>query len=747
MIPKIIHYCWISGEENMPDDIKACIESWHKYLPDYQFINWNDSNFDWNICEFTKNCRENNLYAFCSDYVRFWALYNYGGIYLDSDVMVYKSFDELLKLKRVITSELYWSVNDFIEAAIIGSQKGDKLIGKILDWYNNTKEKFSKSHFIVAPGIINDCCEEYYISPIKDINDECTDEDTVSVLDANKFFNHDSEYAFAQHQFKGSWWANASNDCTKNDDLKIFLCAHKPIENYIPKDKKYVILDVTGNADNSFNDNFHDIIDISDDEFVKSHNVSYSEGAAMYWLWKHPDIIPEYICFGHYRRMFLYFSEKMEKQIPRIIDRHGAIIAKPWNHEETQNKTNIFAMYNDHFKEDTDALIESIKEVFPEYCNDLNKLLYDKYQYAFNCFAMKKEDFLKMCDMCFNVLARFDEKRGYINNETVSKYAIDKFRNERFKFPIGFQLRINGYYLEWLTDLFYRHNFDIEKCYKCDIGIPEIIKSRFDFTGKRKLFSKDNLKIFLCAHKPIENHIPKDKKYTIIDVTGNADNSFNDNFHDIIDISNDEFVKTHNICYSEGCAMKWLCNHPDVIPEYICFCHYRRMFCDFILSENNMQKYVDNYGAIIPNDYDFTTKMRINNKAAIRYDHPRSEINIFIKCVEEVAPEYLDAFKEFLQDKTTHPWNCFVMRKDDFLEMCEFCFRVLGHFDKKQGYKNNEDVKRKMQELSDKKKLNIDKVDWQSRLQGFLLEYLTDTYYRYKYGVKHCYKSNVYQPL
>ena len=55
MIPKIIHYCWISGEENMPDDIKQCISSWHKYLPDYQFINWNDSNFDWNICEFTKS--------------------------------------------------------------------------------------------------------------------------------------------------------------------------------------------------------------------------------------------------------------------------------------------------------------------------------------------------------------------------------------------------------------------------------------------------------------------------------------------------------------------------------------------------------------------------------------------------------------------------------------------------------------------------------------------------------------------
>ena len=145
MIPKIIHYCWISGEENMPDDIKQCISSWHKYLPDYQFINWNDSNFDWNICEFTKYNREQNNYAFCSDYIRFWALYNYGGIYLDTDVLVNKSFDKLLNLNRIITSEIAYTQNNYLEAALMGFHKGDEILKDCLDYYH-TNPKFTKTN-------------------------------------------------------------------------------------------------------------------------------------------------------------------------------------------------------------------------------------------------------------------------------------------------------------------------------------------------------------------------------------------------------------------------------------------------------------------------------------------------------------------------------------------------------------------------------------------------------------------------
>lgn len=205
MIPKLIHYCWISDEQNMPANIKECINSWHKYLPDYEFINWNDSNFNWNISTFTKHCRENNLYAFCSDYIRYWALYNYGGIYLDSDVMVYKSFDDLLQMKRILTKEIHKPF-DYIEAAIIGSEKNDKIFEPIIDFYDNCPLDFSYTQFIVAPNIMTKFWNKYYkLLDINDPNKESKEDNILSILNVDKYFNSDSKYAYAEHKFIGSW--------------------------------------------------------------------------------------------------------------------------------------------------------------------------------------------------------------------------------------------------------------------------------------------------------------------------------------------------------------------------------------------------------------------------------------------------------------------------------------------------------------------------------------------------------------
>jgi len=205
MIPKIIHYCWISGEENMPVKIKKCLESWHKHLPDYDFINWNDSNFDWNICEFTKHCRKNNIYAFCSDYVRFWALYNYGGIYLDTDVMLYKSFDSLLNMNRINTKETNGHI---LEAAILGTEKGDELYNKIINWYNTTN-KFPFKDIITAPQVLLEVIEinGYKLHEINDINDEIKDEKIINLLNYRKYFSR-FEMNFntiANHLFKSHW--------------------------------------------------------------------------------------------------------------------------------------------------------------------------------------------------------------------------------------------------------------------------------------------------------------------------------------------------------------------------------------------------------------------------------------------------------------------------------------------------------------------------------------------------------------
>ncbi|MFP3393795.1 glycosyltransferase, partial [Brevibacillus sp. SIMBA_076] len=76
--------------------IEKCIESWEKHLPDYEFVEWNEENFDINCNQFVKEAYEEKKWAFVSDYVRLWALYHYGGIYLDTDVEVLKGFDAFL---------------------------------------------------------------------------------------------------------------------------------------------------------------------------------------------------------------------------------------------------------------------------------------------------------------------------------------------------------------------------------------------------------------------------------------------------------------------------------------------------------------------------------------------------------------------------------------------------------------------------------------------------------------------------
>lgn len=95
MIPKVIHYCWF-GRNCLPPLAVKCIASWRKYFPDYEIKEWNEDNFDVNMIPYTKEAYEAKKYAFVSDYARFWILYNYGGLYFDTDVEVIKSFDEIL---------------------------------------------------------------------------------------------------------------------------------------------------------------------------------------------------------------------------------------------------------------------------------------------------------------------------------------------------------------------------------------------------------------------------------------------------------------------------------------------------------------------------------------------------------------------------------------------------------------------------------------------------------------------------
>jgi len=96
MIPKVIHYCWFGGNP-LPEDAKRCIASWRRYMPDYEIKEWNETNFDVHVNTYCSQAYEAKKYAFVSDYARLWVLYNYGGVYFDTDVEVIKPLSNILQ--------------------------------------------------------------------------------------------------------------------------------------------------------------------------------------------------------------------------------------------------------------------------------------------------------------------------------------------------------------------------------------------------------------------------------------------------------------------------------------------------------------------------------------------------------------------------------------------------------------------------------------------------------------------------
>lgn len=142
MIPKVIHYCWF-GKTEEPEEVLRCIDTWKRHCPGYQIIRWDEGSFNVNSVPYTKDAYAEQCWTKVSNYVRFWALHEYGGIYLDTDIELYKNLDSLLinecffGLEHCKRYPFYQ--NDFrntlFGTAIIGCEKGNETIGRILDYY------------------------------------------------------------------------------------------------------------------------------------------------------------------------------------------------------------------------------------------------------------------------------------------------------------------------------------------------------------------------------------------------------------------------------------------------------------------------------------------------------------------------------------------------------------------------------------------------------------------------------------
>jgi len=135
MIPKIIHYCWFGGNP-LPELAIKCIASWKKYFPDYEIKEWNETNYDVHKIIYTSEAYYARKYAFVSDYARFDILYQYGGIYFDTDVEVIKPFDDILKNGGFMGFELTEKVNAGLG---MGFNAGLEILCQILEFYASLK--------------------------------------------------------------------------------------------------------------------------------------------------------------------------------------------------------------------------------------------------------------------------------------------------------------------------------------------------------------------------------------------------------------------------------------------------------------------------------------------------------------------------------------------------------------------------------------------------------------------------------
>jgi len=223
MIPKKIHYCWLSGE-TMPQMLQNFMETWKKVLPEYEFILWDKKKFDINGVKWVREAYAEKKYAFAADYIRFYALYNHGGIYLDADVEMLKTFNPLLDCESFIGFE-YMSIP---EAAVIGASSGVAWVKKCLDYYADLSfyDERGKIRNLAVPIMVKNVLRKHYGQKI-------CDDSTIQRLDGLNLYPYQyfspkdpyknrinlSENTCCVHHSVGSW-------CGKGERSVANRCKH-----------------------------------------------------------------------------------------------------------------------------------------------------------------------------------------------------------------------------------------------------------------------------------------------------------------------------------------------------------------------------------------------------------------------------------------------------------------------------------------------------------------------------------------
>jgi mannosyltransferase OCH1-like enzyme len=192
-ISKTIHYCWF-GKGEKPELFYKCFDTWKKFCPDYNIIEWNEENFDVNLCEYTKQAYEKKQYAFVSDVARVWIIYNYGGIYLDTDVELISDISPLLYYDAWFASE---SAKSVATGLGFGAKKYHFIPKAILDDY------IERDFIDLSP------CAKLNTQVIRQVLNGFEYADKTGVYDDVIVLSSKDYGSYANHLYASSWADNS----------------------------------------------------------------------------------------------------------------------------------------------------------------------------------------------------------------------------------------------------------------------------------------------------------------------------------------------------------------------------------------------------------------------------------------------------------------------------------------------------------------------------------------------------------
>ena len=204
---KTIHYIWLGGKKK-PRVILKCISSWQKHMPEWEIKEWNESNLNIRICEDCKEAYEMHRYAFAADFLRFYILYNEGGLYFDTDVKLLKSLEPLTKKYEAFTGYEYTRLNPGL--VLYAKHKKNNIFAEMLEqYYHNHYIIDGNENQKVVGAYLSEILEKYGFK-YSDIFQQCGD---FTVFPSTYFCPTDafgnkinfSENTYSVHLFAASW--------------------------------------------------------------------------------------------------------------------------------------------------------------------------------------------------------------------------------------------------------------------------------------------------------------------------------------------------------------------------------------------------------------------------------------------------------------------------------------------------------------------------------------------------------------